>query len=468
VDLATSLILGIAGALIFIALAIFGFTSIREKEKRAARIALGMALIFAVPLIALSIMTLAVTLIAMGVLGVGILAFSVLFFWPFGNRLRPNGSPTSRVDERDIIFARFRLEPGSPEYESYYRMRPENQSVDDLTRSKPGLNSPQSLYWDPYLGASVDASFTLTEAMNKAVDGVPAEVACIPSSLEMTAYIKALTKYYGALHVGITELKPYHVYSHVGRGSGVYGSPIPLEHSYAIAFSVEMDYDMIGPNPRLQGSMESAREYVEVGRVAVQLAAAIRQLGYPARAHMDGNYRVICPLVARDAGLGEIGRMGLLMTPDYGPRVRLGAVTTNLTLLPDPPMDGSSMIDFCAICKKCAQNCPSQSIPFGDRQEMDGALRWKINSDTCYRYWTVSGTDCGRCMTVCPYSHPNNLSHNMVRWGITHSGFFRRVALHMDDLFYGRKPIRRLAPKWTQIHFHKGKEARKDGLSRGV
>ena len=45
----------------------------------------------------------------------------------------------------------------------------------------------------------------------------------------------------------------------------------------------------------------------------------IRRLGYPARAHIDGNYRVIAPLVARDAGLGEIGRMGLLMTPRSRP-----------------------------------------------------------------------------------------------------------------------------------------------------
>ena len=56
-----------------------------------------------------------------------------------------------------------------------------------------------------------------------------------------------------------------------------------------------------------------------IGPGIVQLAAAIRDLGYPARAHIDGNYRVIAPLVARDAGLGEIGRMGLLMTPRWVP-----------------------------------------------------------------------------------------------------------------------------------------------------
>ena len=38
----------------------------------------------------------------------------------------------------------------------------------------------------------------------------------------------------------------------------------------------------------------------------------------------------------------------------------------------------------------------------------------------------------------------------IVRWGITRSGFFRRVALWMDDLFYGRAPAPRPAPAWTR------------------
>ena len=260
-----------------------------------------------------------------------------------------------------------------------------------------------------------------------------------------------MTIYFGALDVGITELKPYHVYSHIGRGTGTYGAPIPVKHRFAIAFTVEMDHGMIAANPHAPGSMESARQYVESARVAVSLAAAIRHLGYPARAHIDGNYRVIAPLVARDAGLGEIGRMGLLMTPRIGPRVRLGVVTTDIELIPDSRNPDPTVIDFCNICTKCAQNCPSRSIPFGERQEIDGAIRWRIDPNTCFRYWNVVGTDCGVCMTVCPYSHPDSMGHNVIRWGIRRSGFLRRVALWFDNLLYENKPNARSAPDWTQV-----------------
>jgi ferredoxin len=446
-----SIILNVFGSLILITFGYFGFLSIREREKRAARISFLIALLGSIPLFGISFLNLTVRLMAVGVIILLIIIFIILFLLPIGRVERKREEPRKRFDERDIIFARFRLRPGSPNFEAYYKMRPENKPIDDLTRTKPGLNSPASLFWNPFLSVSVGASFTLTEAMNAAVDGLVAEERHELPVDEMTAYIKNLAKYYGALEVGITELKPYHVYSHVGRGPGKYGDPIPVEHKYAIAFTVEMDYDMIGPNPRLQGSMESARQYVECGRAAVQLAAAIRFMGYPARGHIDGNYRVVCPTVASDAGLGEIGRMGILMTPGHGPRVRLAVVTTDLELKPDRGHDGEEIIDFCTVCKKCALTCPSQSIPYDDRQEVDGALRWKIDADTCFRYWTVSGTDCGRCMTVCPYSHPNNLAHNVIRWGISKSGFFRRVAIWMDDFFYGKKPAHREEPEWTQV-----------------
>jgi hypothetical protein len=54
-------------------------------------------------------------------------------------------------------------------------------------------------------------------------------------------------------------------------------------------------------------------------------------------------------------------------------------------------------------------------------------------------------------MTVCPYSHPNNFGHNLVRWGVARSGFLRRAAYRMDNLFYGCKPAARAAPEWTKV-----------------
>jgi ferredoxin len=439
------------GVLFFLALGGFALSSLRERERRAATLSVIFTLAGGLFFLWATRFPASVKFILLVFIGGSFAVFLILFTLPIGVVEIGQDTPTTRVDERDIMFARNRLVPGSPEYRAYYAMRPESEKPDAQTRAKPGLLSPDAKLYDPFHFASAVGSFHLTEALREAVTGpVGEEGRSLPPG-EMTAYLKGLARFFGALDVSITELKPYHVYSNIGRGPGRWGDPIHLAHSRAIAFTVEMSHPMIGANPAPLGVMESAKQYVEAARVAVPLAAAIRCLGYDARAHIDGSYQVICPLVACDAGLGEIGRMGLLMTPGYGPRVRLGVVTTDLPLIPDGRKPAPSVIDFCNICKKCADNCPSKAIPFDDRQEIDGALRWKLDANACFRYWNVIGTDCGICMKVCPYSHPYTAYHNLTRWGIARSGFFRRVALRLDDLFYGVEPAPRTPPTWTLI-----------------
>ena len=427
----------------------FGLLSLFEGERRAARIALGIAVVTSALFFLTALLpTPSKSTVLSAVIAAG-MAGAVLLLLPIGRVERGKDVPQSRFDERDIMFARARLVSGSPNYKAYYAMRPENKTSDDKTRALPGLLSPEAREANPLIFVATNASFGLTEAVRDAVDGAVAPRRSEHGAPAMSAYIKALARYHGAHTVGIAALKPYHVYSHIGRGSGEYGSPITLEHRYAIAFTVEMDHGMVGTAPAAAITLESARQYVEAAKIAVQLGNLARSLGYPARAHIDGNYRVIAPLVARDAGLGEIGRMGLLMTPTLGPRVRLGVVTTDLPLVTDQRSANLSVIDFCRVCKKCAENCPVRAIPEGDREEIDGVLRWRIDADLCYRYWCVTGTDCGRCMAVCPYSHPDNLLHNLIRWAVERSGAARRTVLWLDDIFYGSKPAPRPAPDWV-------------------
>lgn len=430
----------ITAVLWFLACTTFAIISWREGERRAVRVmtaaaAAGMALLLA-PLL----LPTPAQLVALTILVILTLAAFILWFIPIGTGVPLGGRPTRRVDERDIMFARARLRPGTPKFDEYYRMRPENRQGDDRTRALPGLLSLEAELADEVLFAAAEASFDITEALRTEVDGEAAPEQIIIESQALVDRLKAIARSNGAIDVGVTRLRPYHVYSHVGRGDGVWGEPITVEHEWAIVFSVEMDHNTINHAPAALAIVESAHQYVESAKIGIHLAALLRRCGWPARAHIDGNYRVIAPLVARDAGLGEIGRMGLIMTPRLGPRVRLGVVTTDAPLVADSPGDDASVLDFCAVCKKCATTCPVGAIPDGERAPIDDGLRWAIDCDTCFRYWNVVGTDCGRCMAVCPYSHPDNSAHNLVRWAIARSGGARRAMVWMDDLVYGRRP----------------------------
>ena len=429
----------------------FAWVSWKEQESRALKIAAMLAVGFGITTYISIFFTLriyiAIIITILGAVGITV----ILLLLPIGKLPPEKPQPVKRFDERTLVFARARLKPGTARYLEYYTRHPEHQTPDDITRARPGLLKPGSRHANPYAFSSADSSFSLIDTIQPQVEGSPSPEQLLLDPAEATAMVKGLAKYYGALQVGITELRPYHVYSHIGRGSGEYGSELPVEHKYAIAFTVEMDFEMVGSAPTAPITLESSRQYVESAVVATQLAETIRLWGSPARGHIDGNYRVICPLVARDAGLGEIGRMSILMTPKLGPRVRLAVVTTDLELIPDraPPM--MDMIDFCMICKKCAENCPSRSISLGEPAiEENGVRRWVLNAETCFAYWNELGTDCGICMKVCPYSHPDNLTHNLVRWGIKKSGFFRRGALILDDLFYGRIQAPKPPPSWLK------------------
>jgi ferredoxin len=438
----------VLGLLTLILCLAFAWVSHSEGERRATMLSFTVAVLGSAPFFLALLLSPSIQQILFFVLLFIIALGVLLFLLPLGQVADVDDVPKIQFDERDIVFARSRLEPGSPNFEAYYQLRPENKAVDDKFRKLPGLLSPSAQKTNPTASASASASFQLTHAVRDEVEGPVSPDPAGHTPEQNTSFIKAYARYLGAVSVGITRLEPYHVYSHIGRGSGEYGAPITLDHSYAIAFTVEMDHQIMAAAPEAPVVMESARQYVEAAKIGITLSNYLRLQGYPARAHIDGNYRVIAPLVARDAGLGEIGRMGILMTPELGPRVRLGIVTTDFPLLPDDRMEGRPMIDFCTICKKCAENCPSRSIPFEDRDEIGDAWHWKLNADTCFRYWNAVGTDCGICMAVCPYSHPDNWAHNAIRWAIQRSGFARRAALRMDDVFYGRKPALGRSPEW--------------------
>jgi ferredoxin len=429
--------------------AAFGVTSVGEKEWRAASMAFVAAVVAVVVLALLAWLPSPARWVASGLVAGLVVVTVILFLLPIGRVERAVEVPTGRIDERDIMFARARLEPGSPNYEAYYALRLGNKESDDKTRSLPGLFALDATEANAPVFAATETVFGLIDTLQGAVDGPVAPRRVEHDAADMTQYIKGLAQYLGAHSVGIAELRPYHVYTHIGRGPGEYGAPVVLKHGYAIAFTVEMDQAMVGTAPAAPTLLESAHQYANAAQIAIQLGAYIRSQGYAARAHIDANYRVVAPLVARDAGLGEIGRMGLLMTPTLGPRVRLGVVTTDLDLEPDRRTNGEPVLDFCRVCQKCADNCPVTAIPYGDRAEIDGVLRWRIDQDLCYRYWCVVGTDCARCMALCPYSYPDSPVHNVVRWGVQRSGFARRLVIWLDRVFYGPAPGPKPAPSWV-------------------
>ncbi|MEZ5358230.1 MAG: reductive dehalogenase [Candidatus Zixiibacteriota bacterium] len=364
----------------------------------------------------------------------------LLFFLPLGKSRIMNIEPSAeRIDERDTMFAREEYMAGTDKHIQYYQMHPELKQIDEKMRKLPQLMAPGAKYYDPIRSTYVDAIFKEIRDMTTKVDGPVNPIKTEFSADEFTKNIKQVTRHLGAIDVGIAAVDPRFVYSHVGRGPETWGEPIHISHSSVICFTVEMAYENVEMAPKLPITEETAKGYFDATVISLALARLIRDLGYSARAHISGsNYQIILPAAAYFAGLGEIGRHGYLISPTLGPRIRLGAVTTDMPLNLDKPIS-FGVQDFCDRCKRCADNCPSASIPHGQPKSVKGVTKWPLEVESCIIYWRNIGTDCGLCMRVCPFSHPPSLIHNLVRQGIKRSSFARALSLRGEDFFYGSR-----------------------------
>jgi reductive dehalogenase len=269
------------------------------------------------------------------------------------------------------------------------------------------------------------------------------------SAEEVTKEIKRMAKYAGADMVGITTVKQDFTYSEafsyeeskLETGPAV-TTPVELNHKYVIVLAKEMDYEAVNTTlteKNERNLAEVGKAYYEVAQVAVALASYIRALGYPARAHHLRNEQIFHVPHAVDAGLGEQGRFNYLITPEYGPRVRLSAVTTDLELLEDKPID-MGVQDFCINCRLCEINCPSNAID-EEKALVRGYRKWPQAFEKCFLFW-VSGANtfaCTLCLKICPWNKPRFFVHKINFFAASRSALARRVLYYMAIIFYGKR-----------------------------
>lgn len=308
------------------------------------------------------------------------------------------------ADERDTIFARMALSRGSSSFEEYYSNKPDKLMVDEMLRNLPDLGSHQSPTYDHPGSAITAAIFRMLSGLIPMSMGEPKNPPVEENPERLTRWVKGAALYLGADDAGVASTRRGTYYSHQGRREDVWGKTVEENHPFGVALISSMDPSMIHKGPLAPVMAESARAYLRSGIAAIALAYAIREMGFQARAHTDGNYLVVAPRVAADAGLGVFGRSGLLVHRTFGPCARISVVTTDMPLLPGSPDPLASAVEtFCKVCGRCSVHCPGKAIPEGDPEK--GALNpWVLDPERCYAAWRRMGTDCGVCISTCPFT----------------------------------------------------------------
>jgi len=152
------------------------------------------------------------------------------------------------------------------------------------------------------------------------------------------------------------------------------------------------------------------RDYHKTLRKRLKAAEAVLQgAGHRARVCVD-SVPLLERALCRRAGLGFIGKNGMLLHPDFGSYLFLGVVLTDL-----PVPAGREVPDGCGACQRCLDACPTGAFP-GPRL-LDGSR--------CLSTWTVEHHGsfppatprleghlfgCDLCQEVCPYNASAPLS----------------------------------------------------------
>lgn len=107
---------------------------------------------------------------------------------------------------------------------------------------------------------------------------------------------------------------------------------------------------------------------------------------------------------ATRAGLGWIGKNGLLVTPEYGPRIRMGTVLTDMELPYGQPVTEGR----CGNCRLCVSNCPAGAL-HGVNWKAGMPRKELVDAHACSVFMHDNfksigrGSVCGVCMRVCPF-----------------------------------------------------------------
>jgi len=176
-----------------------------------------------------------------------------------------------------------------------------------------------------------------------------------------------------------------------------------LLHLNAIVLTMEMDKVRIDTAPSIGCKQAVMEIYRDLGYAANDLAAYVRRHGYSAHAAHPLMGPTLYPPLTQLAGLGWLSASGLMITPEFGPRVRLAAVVTNIENLPfSTHNDHAWVAGFCDKCGICIRECPTKAIYEQPIHHESGRITC-VDNDLCFPYFN-DHHGCSVCIKVCPFN----------------------------------------------------------------
>lgn len=228
--------------------------------------------------------------------------------------------------------------------------------------------------------------------------------------MDFASDIKKYCRRGGADLVGIAGLEPFK--------QGWTVLPQELLEPYRSAVSIALclgdtTIDGISDGPTLEYAQHYRNINMSLDRLASRVVTWITEKGFKALAipasHIVDEVNLLGSIshkaVARMAGIGWQGKSLLIVSPEFGPRIRLATVLTDMPLTADRPLK-----QRCGTCSECARACPASAIKNvsseGGYESRDSALFFDQCANKTLEFKALPGIGariCGVCIKVCPF-----------------------------------------------------------------
>lgn len=205
--------------------------------------------------------------------------------------------------------------------------------------------------------------------------------------------LRSFAKTVGASGVGFCKVPQEWVFKNLA-----------IRYTNAIVLTLEMDKARIDLAPNPDTAVMVHETYNQLGQTSNKIADWLREQGFAAHAGHPLGGLALYPPMAQSAGLGWRGMSGLLITPEFGPRVRLAAVFTEIENL--PVYDGSEhawILDFCQTCRRCIRDCPADAFYDSPIHHQKNGLVTVLDNSRCFPYF-ARHHGCSVCIKVCPFN----------------------------------------------------------------
>jgi len=214
-----------------------------------------------------------------------------------------------------------------------------------------------------------------------------------PSDSDLTEEVKAEARRLGFDIMGVTRFHRTYVYSNYRK---------QVRFRTLIVLGIERPAASFDDQMLKVGFMHTTQQVMHAGtEMMLRLAEFLRVRGYRSQivaGPIGVNLVKVLPY-AEEAGLGQLGLNGQLLSPWFGSRWHPFAMSTNARMRHDQPRD-FGVRKLCDACQVCVRRCPGRAIP-SVRVHWRGAHKNKLQVEKCVPMLMRYAT-CNICTRVCP------------------------------------------------------------------